>query len=184
MCDTQVQCSFPINLCVTHPFKKHKSTLSNMIPNWSLIHWNFKPVAVKSCVSGVKSCSRNAFCNTFDCIHISFTAPSEHHADYRCLGTRHIRWSSGYIIQGRVEKMGHLSKYETKLYIQVYKLHSCAQFTPRCKCALGANLLHQICTTSQGEANLHPDANLHLGAFSQNTVYMAKIHPRCKFTPR
>ena len=49
---------------------------------------------------------------------------------------------------------------------------------------LGANLLHRICTTYKGGANSHPDANLHLSAFSYNTVYMTKIHPRCKFTPR
>ena len=25
MCDAQGQCNFPFNLCVVHPFKKHKS---------------------------------------------------------------------------------------------------------------------------------------------------------------
>ena len=34
-----------------------------------------------------------------------------------------------------------------------------------------------ICST-------HPGANLHPGAFSLNTVYMTKIHPRCKVTLR
>ena len=48
----------------------------------------------------------------------------------------------------------------------------------------GANLLHRICTTYKGDANSHPGANLHPGAFLLNTVYMTKIHPRCKFTPR
>ena len=48
----------------------------------------------------------------------------------------------------------------------------------------GGNLLHRICTTYKGGANSHPGANLHPGAFSYNTVYMTKIHPRCKFTPQ
>ena len=48
----------------------------------------------------------------------------------------------------------------------------------------GANLLHRICTTYKGGANSHPDANLHSGAFSQSTVYLTKIHPRCNFTTR
>ena len=48
----------------------------------------------------------------------------------------------------------------------------------------GANLLHRICTTYKGGANSHPGANLHPGVFSSNTVYMTKIHPRCKYTPR
>ena len=42
----------------------HNFFLSNMICNWSLIHRKFKsvpyPIAAKSCVSGVKSCTRNS----------------------------------------------------------------------------------------------------------------------------
>ena len=55
---------------------------------------------------------------------------------------------------------------------------------PRANVHPGANLLHRICTTWKGGANSNPDANLHTGAFSLNTVYMTKIHPRCKFTHR
>ena len=79
--------------------------------------------------------------------------------------------------------MGNLSKSQLKLYICDNKLRSCAQFAPRGKCAPGA-LLHRICTTYKGEANSHPDANLHKGEFSKNTVYMTKIYPRGKLTPQ
>ena len=62
-------------------------------------------------------------------------------------------------IQARTEKMGNLSKSKIKLYI-CDKLHSCAQFAPWGKCAPGAYLPHQICTTWKSGANSHPDANL------------------------
>ena len=83
-----------------------------------------------------------------------------------------------------IEKIGNISKSKHKLYICANKLRSCAQFAPRGKCAPSANLLRRICTTYKVGANSHPDANLHPGAFSYNTVYMTKIHPRCKFTPQ
>ena len=45
-------------------------------------------------------------------------------------------------MQGRIEKIGNLSKSKIKFNIWDNKLSSCTQFAPRGKCAPGANLLH------------------------------------------
>ena len=45
-------------------------------------------------------------------------------------------------IQGRIEKMGNLSKSKIKFYIWDNRLRSCTQFSPRGKCSPGAYSLH------------------------------------------
>ena len=80
--------------------------------------------------------------------------------------------------------MGNLSKSKLKLYIYDNKLRSCAKLHQGANVHPGANLLHRICTTYKGGASSHPGANLHPEALSYNIVYMTKIHPRRKFTPR
>ena len=65
--------------------------------------------------------------------------------------------------------MGNLSKSKNKLYICDTFVTSCVHVRnlhPRANVHLGANL-----------------PNLHSGAFSLNTVYMAKIHPGETYTP-
>ena len=49
-------------------------------------------------------------------------------------GTIYIVYSHTHV-HVHIEKMGNLSKFKIKLYICDNKLSSCAQFTPRSKCA-------------------------------------------------
>ena len=55
--------------------------------------------------------------------------------------------------------------------VHVRNLHPGANVHP------GTNLLHQICTTSQGGANSHQYANLQLGAFFSTPFTWPKYTP-------